>query len=230
MHSAVLQNKKYLEFANENTVEVLALQRLPEAVQKKDVRAVAYKAKGADGKEELFMLHWPGLTLADIEGMNSTKAGSFNKSGKIPYVSIVDPWTEKEIKGYNGGSAKGIQTDVDEASKVLAKEHGKGVTRKELNKVKDAAVKSAAFAGQKEFSKALEVLAKATPSSKEAPAALTDRLAEAKKVVLDAAETALNEIESANDKAQAKKDLLGLMDRLRGTGFEARAKELLPKL
>ncbi len=230
MHSAVLQNKQYLAFAAENTVEVLALQRLPEGIQKKDPRAAAYKAKGADGKEELQMLSWPGLTLADIEGMNSSKAGSFNKSGKIPYISIVDPWTEKELKGGNGGSSKGIQTDVDEFTKVLVKEHGKGVTRKDLNKVKDAAAKSATLASQREFTKALEALVKATPAAKETPAVLTEKIAEAKKAVLDAAETILNEIESANDKVKAKKDLLGLMDRLRGTGFEARAKEMLPKL
>ena len=35
MHSAVLQNKKYIKFASENTVEVMALGSLDDGVAKK---------------------------------------------------------------------------------------------------------------------------------------------------------------------------------------------------
>lgn len=230
MHSAVMQNKKYLEFAKQNTVEVLALQRLSEGVEKKDKRAVAYKAKGADGQEQTLMLNWPNLTLEEIEELSRGKAGSFNKSGKIPYTSIVDPWTEKEIKGYNGGSAKGIQEDVEAALVTMRKEHGKGVARKELAKVNEAAAKSAAFAAQGEFAKGIEVLNKLEPQLKGAAEVIVNKVTEARAAVVSAAETALSAIESSSDSAKAKKDLLGLMDRLRGTGLEARAKEVLQKL
>lgn len=230
MHSAVMQNKKYLEFAKQNTVEVLALQRLAEGVQKKDPRAVAYKVKGANGEEQLLMLNWPNLTLEEIEDLSRSKAGSFNKTGKIPYTSVVDPWTEKEIKGYNGGSAKGIQEDVETALVALRKDHGKGVARKDLARVNEATAKAQAFATAGDFAKAIEALNKLDTQTKGAAELLTTKISDARAAVISAAEAALAAIESATDPVKAKKDLLALSDRLRGTGLETKAKELLLKL
>ncbi|MSR75686.1 MAG: hypothetical protein EXS14_09495 [Planctomycetes bacterium] len=226
----MMQNKKYLEFAKQNTVEVLALQRLAEGVQKKDPRAVAYKAKGANGEERLLMLNRPNLTLEEIEDLSRSKAGSFNKTGKIPYTSIVDPWTETEIKGYNGGSAKGIQEDVAAALVGMRKEHGKGVARKDLAKVDEAIAKSQTAATAGDFAKAIEALTKVEAQMKGVAEVLTTKLTEARAAVVSAAESALAAIENSSDNAKAKKDLLSMLDRLRGTGLEAKAKEILQKL
>ena len=50
MHGSVLQNDKYIEFADENTVEVIELQRLQEGIDEKDRKAETYKAE--DGREQ----------------------------------------------------------------------------------------------------------------------------------------------------------------------------------
>jgi len=93
VHGSVLQNKKYIKFAYENTVEVLALSRLDEGIQKGDKRAATYS--GDDGKE--YMVGWPNLTAADISSMCSSKAGSYNNTGKIPFTCIVNPHDEAEM-------------------------------------------------------------------------------------------------------------------------------------
>ncbi|MHC4732446.1 MAG: hypothetical protein ACYS6Z_17900, partial [Planctomycetota bacterium] len=70
MHGSVLQNKKYIKFASENTVEVMALSRLQEGIQKKDRKAATYKAK--DGT--VYLVQFPNLTVADIGKLRSSKA------------------------------------------------------------------------------------------------------------------------------------------------------------
>ena len=51
MHSAVMQNKKYIKFANESTVEVIAVSRLDQAISKGDPKAGTYEHKNKDLKE-----------------------------------------------------------------------------------------------------------------------------------------------------------------------------------
>ena len=46
MHSAVMQNKKYMAFARENTVEVLSLGSLDRAISSGDAKAATFKKRG----------------------------------------------------------------------------------------------------------------------------------------------------------------------------------------
>ncbi|MCA9321683.1 MAG: hypothetical protein KDB53_13160, partial [Planctomycetes bacterium] len=87
----MMQNKKYIQFAEENTVEVIALQRLEEAVEKGDSKAEKYTKTGPDGQETEYMVNWPSLTYDQMIAFNRTKAGQYNKTGKIPYTAIVNP-------------------------------------------------------------------------------------------------------------------------------------------
>ncbi len=106
MHGSVLQNKKYIKFHDENTVEVISLGSLESGIEKGDKRAGTYTAKDAAGNEVEYMISWPGLTKDDIGKLRSSPAGQFNKTGRIPYTSIVDPYTGKEmvvIKGATSG-------------------------------------------------------------------------------------------------------------------------------
>ena len=187
MHSAVMQNKKYVEFAKQNTVEVLVLQRLDEAVQKKDPKAVAYKAKGPDGQEAVYMLHWPNLTLDEIVAFNRTKAASFNDTGGIPHTSIVDPHTLTAIKSFTGGqSAKTIMEVCAEARKKLVKEHGKGIARKELERFDMAEQETSALVAKKEYAQAIGVLEK-LGRAEDMPEILKTRVTTARESVVTAA-------------------------------------------
>ena len=232
MHGAVMCNKKYIEFANENTVEVISLQRLDEGVEKKDKRAETYEAK-VNGEKVQYLVEFPGMTVADMNALASSKAGSYNNTGKIPYTCLVDPWTETEITNWPGSTPVGtIQEAVVEAKKTLAKDHGKGVSRKDV-KLLDGADKDAAAKTEKgEFSAALDAYAKLAGKSDKWNDALKDRLKAAKEKVVAAAQAALDKVAEAKDAdpAKAKKDLAALVTRLKGTGLEEKAKEILTSL
>ena len=63
MHGSVLQNKKYIKFAGENTVEVMSLSALDKGIEKGDKRAATYKAK--DGN--VYLVGYPNLTVKQIQ-------------------------------------------------------------------------------------------------------------------------------------------------------------------
>lgn len=232
MHSALMCNKKYIEFANEHTVEVISLDKLQEGIDQKDRKAETYEVK-VDGKPVKYLVEFPGLTVEDMLALHASKASSYNKSGKIPYTAVVDPWTLDEIKSWNGGQGAGtIQDVVLEAKKAMAKEHGKGVSRKDLTLVRDATRDANVKAEKGDFAAALDRLAKLDAKAEKWADVLKEQLKTAKADVVAVAEKALAAIEEkkATDAAAAKKELSTLATRLRGTGLEGKAKELLATL
>jgi len=230
VHGSVLQNKKYIAFSEENTVEVLALSRLDEGIEKKDRRAGTYKAKDVDGTEKEFMLGWPNLTADDISKLNGSQAGTYNKTGKIPYTAVVDPYTLEEMGNIKGGYGVGMLEDLVTAKKKeLEKAHGKGISRKTLSKVKDAdaAIKKELADGN--LTKALsESAALQKKVAKESPA-IVEMAEKTGLEVLDAAGKQLDDIEamiSRGEKADALKQLGPLSRALKGTKLEERVNAL----
>jgi hypothetical protein len=227
----VLQNKKYIAFAEENTVEVLSLDGLDEGIEKKDKRAGTYKAKDTDGQEKDFMLGWPNLTAEDIKNLRGSKAGSYNQTGKIPYTAIVDPHTLEEMDNIKGGYGAGTLQDLVTAKKKeLEKAHGKGVSRKTLTKVKeaDAGIRKALADGN--LVKALtDSAALQKKVAKESPA-IVEMAQKTGVEVLEAAGKQLDEIEAMitrGESAAAMKQLGPLSRALKGTTLEDRALGLL---
>jgi len=80
-----------------------------------------------------------------------------------------------------------------------------------------------------DYAGALDALGKIASKADKWPDGLKARLETAKTKIVDAAKAALDKIEEAKatDPAQAKKDLTALASRLKGTGLETKAKELL---
>ena len=229
MHSAVMCNKKYIEFAKENTVEVICLQRLDEGVQKKDRKAETYEAK-VNGEVVKYLVEFPGMTIDEMNALNGTKAGSYNDTGGIPYTCLVDPHTLEKITFWKGGTSAGtIQDAVVEAKKALVKDHGKGISRKDRNLLVDAENDATAKAEKGEFSAAIDALAKVSAKAEKWADALKEQLKADKQKVIDAAQAALDKIAEtkATDAEKAKKDLAALSPKLRGTGLEEKAKTLL---
>lgn len=232
MHSAVMCNKKYIEFANENTVEVICLSALEEGIDKKDRKAETYEAK-VDGKTVEYLCEFPGLTVDDMKGLQSSKASSYNDTGKTPYTCVVDPWNEEKIVGWNGGQGAGTIMDaVTEARKAMTKEHGKGVSRKDVRTLADAEREAAARREKGDYAAAIDRLGKVAAKADKWPEPLKARFEAAKRAVVDEAEKALAAVEEkkASDPAAAKKELTALATRLKGTGLEEKAKELLASL
>jgi len=232
MHKSVMCDPAYIEFSFENTVEVLSLDRLQEGVTKKEARAATYDAKEG-GKPVKYLIEFPGLTVDDVQSLRNSKASSYNKSGGLPYTALIDPFTEEEMKSWKGG---GIPTTeivdaVKAARETLTKAHGKGKPRPELKVLGEAEKSGADRVKAGDFCGALDAFAAATKKAEKDgwPAHLRDRITKGREAAVAAATTALEEIEAvkAADPVKAKKQLGTLMTRLRGTGLEQRAKDLL---
>jgi hypothetical protein len=233
MHQSVMCNKKYIDFAQDNTVEVIALQRLEEGIEKKDKKAQTYEAK-VGGKTVEYLCEFPGLTVAEMLALNSSKASSYNDTGGIPYTCLVNPHNLEQITSWKGGGASAgtIMDAVTEAKKALVKEHGKGVSRKDVKALSDAENAATARVEKADYAAALDALAKVASKAEKWPESLKTRLEAAKTKVVEEATKALDAIEAAKaeDAAKAKKDLAAISPKLRGTGLEQRAKDLLASL
>lgn len=231
LHSSLMGDKAYIEFAYENTVEVLALDRLQEGVTKKEARAATYDAKEG-GKPVKYLIEFPGLTVDEVLALRNSKASSYNKSGGLPYTALIDPFTEEEMKSWKGGGVTTTEVidAVKAARETLSKAHGKGKPRSELKAIADAEKAGADRVKAGDFCGALDAYAAATKKADKDgwPAHLRDRIAAGKDAAVAAATEALDKIEAAKatDAGKAKKELGTLMTRLRGTGLEPRAKEL----
>ncbi|MFH0944692.1 MAG: hypothetical protein V2A76_05795 [Planctomycetota bacterium] len=117
---------------------------------------------------------------------------------------------------------------MDEATKGLEKEHGKGIRRKTLTELADAEASSQDFTAKGEYTDALEPLDKLSRSAQDWPESLQNRIAAARKLVVTAAEKELSAIEDLleGDPKEASSRLSKLRMKLRGTGLEDQAKEL----
>jgi hypothetical protein len=236
LHHNLLCDRTYVEFSYENTVEVLALDRLQEGVDKGESAAGTYTAKRS-GKTVECLLAFPSLTVDEVLELNRSKASSYNKSGALPFTAVIDPYTEEELKSWQGANRVTTSTLIEcvtAARETLTKAHGKGKARAELKALSDADTQSAARLKNGDYAGSLDTFAAiAKKAEKEGwPAHLRERIAKAREATITGATEALDDIESgkAVDAAKAKKDLTALLAGLRGTGLEKRAKELLATL
>lgn len=229
----MLQNEKYIDFANENTVEVIAMSRLQEGIDKKDRKAETYDAKDENGNPVKYLKEFAGMTAEQLIGLDSSPAGQYNKTGSIPYVAIVDPHTLQEIRKQPGGfAAGGLMDAVLEAKKKLNAEHGPSLKRSTLKKVEMGAKNVEATLEKGGAAKALAELAKLEASVAKEPESLKAKLAPVKEKVLEAAKGDLDKAEAligAGDVKGATAILNPLKSGLKGTDVEGRLKELLEK-
>jgi hypothetical protein len=233
MHSSVLQNKKYIEYASDNCVDVLVLSRLEEGIEKHDAKAETYDAADEKGEKVQRFLNWPSLTLAEIQGFRSTKAATYNQSGKIPYTSIVNPYTLEEMQSWIGGqSAKTIMDALDEQKKVLEKEHGPSLTRSVLQKFREQEDKVREALEKQGVAKALTVFKGLERFVEKYGDAMKAKAAEVRETLMAAAKAELDkaaELIGSGDLAAAKKILSSLRFALKGTDLAPQLEELLEK-
>ena len=229
----MLQNDKYIAFAEDHTVEVLALGSIQEGIDKKDKRADTYDAKDEAGKPVKFMKEFAGCTVEQLMALDSSPAAQYNKTGRIPYVGLVDPWTLQEIKSQPGGfAAGGLMDAVTEAQAKLAKEHGVSLKRSTLKKVDATAKDVEATLTKAGPAKALEAMQKLQASIAKEPDTLKARLKPLNDKIMDAAKAQLDDAEAkigSGDLKGAAAIVKPLASALKGTDLEARAKELLAK-
>ena len=230
----MLQNEKYIDFANDNTVEVIAISRLQEGIDKKDRKAETYDAKDEKGNPVKYLKEFAGMTVEQLLSLDSSPAGQYNKTGKIPYVGIVDPYTLQEIRSQPGGfAAGGLMDAVVEAKAKLNKEHGPSVKRSSLKKFESGAKAIEESLAKGGAGKAFADFAKLDASIAKEPEALHLKAKELKDKIVEAAVADLDKAETliaSGDLKGASALVKPLVSGLKGTDHEARVKELLEKL
>ena len=231
MHSSVLQNKKYIQFAEENTVEVITLSSLQRGIDAGDRRAATYEAKDEQGNEVEYLVEFPNLTVEQMLALSKSKARQYNQTGKIPYTSLVDPHTLEEVQGWSGGqSSKTIMEVVKEYRRTLTREHGKAVSRKTWNAVtRDGRGDVAEALQDDDFASALRTVDKLAKKYDDEPDALRAKVDELKVMTLQAASARLDELQTrvAQGDSRASRDLRPLARALKGTDLEERVNRLL---
>jgi len=233
MHSAVLQNKKYIDFAERNSVEVLTVSAIETAVERKDPKASVYEETDAQGRKSSYFLEFPGLTLEDLTALNRSPANRYNQTGKIPYTSVVDPHTLEPIEGWLGGqSAKTIMETVTAARKELAKTHGEGIDRRDWKELQAAPDEIQAEIGKGDLKDAYKIVDKFGKKSENWPEAIRGRVEALRELVSDAVSEVVKRIESQaeTDPAGAMREARKLVSELRGTEAAARAEALVATL
>ena len=178
MHRSVLQNKTYLKFAAQNTVEVICMEEIDKAERDKAATFKTYKTKDAYGDDVEYMVEFDGLTVDELKGLSNTDAiVAFMDGNKIPYTAIVDPHTGKAIEAMKGKpTVKSLSAAVVRARKVLMKEHGAGIPRKQWNALAAAEVRIDLLSIEGKFAEALQVLTKAESSFKRPSDPIKSRL------------------------------------------------------
>ena len=230
----MLQNEKYIAFSDDNSVEVLALGSLDQGMSNpKDRRNEQYDAKDESGNPVRYLKEFAGCTVEQLNALNSSQAGQYNKTGKIPYVGVVDPFTLKEMKSMPGGAAAGGLMDaVTEAKAQLNKEHGPSMKRSTLRKFK-ASVKAIEDQIGKGASKALADLSKLKTSIAKEGDSLKTEAGKLEEKVNDAVKADLDKAEGLIASGDLKgatailKGYNGLFEK--GSDNEKRLKELLEK-
>lgn len=167
------------------------------------------------------MASWPGLTLAQIEGLASSPARKFNDTGSIPHTSVVDPFTLQKLEGFRGGVSSGrIMDAADAALAKIRKAQGKpNFTRKDLAKIDTADADVSTALGKRRLDKALSAVRKIEKAAKSWPELAKQKIASVKQRALEAARAKIAELEKLGATApkRAKAKLAVLAGRLKGT-------------
>lgn len=234
MHGSVLQKDDYIDFADANTVEVMALGRLDEGIKKEDKRAATYDTVDAEGKPVKYLVEWPNLTVEEIYGMRSSPAGQYNKTGKIPYTAIVDPYTLKEMKSMPGSSTAGKLVEaVEEMKAKLNAEHGPSLSRKDIRAVEAVQAECDELIEKKGVGKALALLKKKAKKLNKKGERIAAMVTEYHGVLMEKADEELdkaNDLIDEDEMSAAKKILGSLKSVVKKTPLEARVKELYAKI
>lgn len=234
MHGSVLQNEKYIEFAEENTVEVIALGELQKGIDKGDPKAAEFDDKDDEGNPVKRMFEYPSLTKDEMLKLATSPAAAYNDTGRIPFTCLVNPHDLKEMQRFPGGqSAKTLMEAALLQKKRLNEQYGPSLSRATLKKFDAGAKKIADELPKSGAAKAMVEYRKLEKSlGKEVPAGMKERTEKLMALVLEAATKELDDAEAAIDSGDVgggKKILAKLAAALKGTSLEARVGELNEK-
>jgi len=229
VHRSVLMNKSYIKFAALNTVEVISMEEIDRAVEKKSSHIKTYKTKDAYGDEIDYLVEFDGLTIDELKDLSSTDAIlSFMEGGRIPYTAIVDPHTGEAMEAMKGKpTVASLSAAVLRARQVLTEKHGRGLPRKQWDGLAAAEVRVDLLCIAGKFVDALKAHKKAAAEFKQPPKIVKTRLV----VIRESIDADVKKLLDACEKkdkldAKARRELASLAKALGDTPLGKRAANL----
>jgi len=226
MHRAVLQNRTYIRFAAKNTVEVISMEELDRAVERKE-HVATYTVKTPYGDEVEQLVEFPGLTIDQLRDLSNGPAIRYMEGGRIPYTAIVDPHDLKELEGIRGTrTARELVAAVKRHAKALETRYGPGVDRKLWNLVSEGGIAVDVHLGKDDIVQAMAVYRHLGARTVRQPDSLQRRVEAIRDTIVAVAAKRLDALEKASG-AEASRELAALARALRDTKLEERALRIL---
>ncbi len=233
MHRDVLRHADYIRYAGENTVEVIAMEEMALALEKKDRNVSTYAALDPEGRPVQYLVEFPGLTVEAMRALSDSPAIGYMRGGRIPYTAIVNPHDLEEMEGIEGRrTAKELVAAIEPHRKALLDRHGKGMTRKAWDAMlrRRAEIDRLLVEGKiRGAMEAYRMLARETAGSGE----IAERKAKISlELILEDAVKALDALEASlaeGKAAEARAPLRELVAALQGTPLAERATALLAR-
>jgi len=229
----VLQGGVYIKYAEGHTVEVICMEEIDRALRDENRLVRTFKVTDAYGDDVHQLAELPGLTVEDLKALYDSKAFDYVKGNRMPYTTIVDPHTLKEMDEFQGGySAKDLIARVQKQYDRLKANHGEGLSRTVWRQAARAQIEIDLLLAEGKLAKALSVYRQLAKETLGAPKPLPGRVAASLEVILDDAGKRLDLIErriGAGESSKIKNELRTLQRALAGTALEKRAFELVER-
>ena len=208
MHRSVLESKTYSKFAAQNTVEMLVTEEIDRALSESSPLIKTYATTDSHGDPIEYLEKFPGVSIEQLKSLSKSKAVQFiSPSRQIPYTSIVNPHTGKEIEGFNGVyQVKELIAKVQQHTKRLKKTYGDGIPRKIWNSVSESVIQIDMLLGQGKVADAMGVYTAVARETVRQPKSIKNRVEAALEGILEDAEKKIASIaEAAKANTAAKK-------------------------
>ncbi|MGH7163111.1 MAG: hypothetical protein ACREID_06485 [Planctomycetota bacterium] len=229
----MLQDKSYIRFAAENSVEVISMEEMEKALAEKGAMVRTYTSKDAYGDEVECLAEFPGLTIAQLERLSDGKAIEYMEGGKIPYTAIVNPHTLEPMEGMKGKkSSRELMDAVARHRKALEAEHGPGLPRKSWNELAEGQVAIDVALAAGDIPKAMKIARGLERLVERGHEHARRKAASSLRVVLSDAGERLDEAEQLRDAGKAKEAAeiaASLAPALQGTELQGRVEALRAK-
>lgn len=227
----MLQGGVYIKYAAEHTVEVVCMEEIDRALGEENRLIRTFKVTDAYGDDVHQLVELPGLTVDDLKLLSDSKARDYVKGNRMPYTTVVDPHTLKEMDEFQGAyTAKDLIARVQKQYDRLKANHGEGLSRKTWRNAVRSQVEIDLLLGEGKLDKAMSVYRQLARETMGAPAPLPGRVEASLEVILDDAAKRLDVIErriGAGESNKIRSELRSLQRTLTGTKLEKRVFDLV---
>ncbi len=230
MHRSVFQDGRYIKVADEQSVQVVSMLRMLQAIIAENKRLRTFKGKDAYGEETEFLVEFPTLTVDALQDVSLSAAGNYLTGQRLPQTSILDPHTLDVLWTLGGvPESADLIRQIKVRRSSLTKKYGPGLSRKAWRAFLEGQIEIDKLLAKDQIVAALKRWRGLEALAAKGPDALKEKARNSRDVILDDAEQRLDEVAKlleANEPGKARARLEGLPEALKGTRLGKRAAAL----